>query len=63
MLCLSRRIHPIELGPILMERYDRVATKNEQKHCLLHLSLEIDPLKVGEVDFFGKYRNSLPNTM
>ena len=34
MLGLSRWIHPIELGPVLVERYDRVAIKNSQKHCL-----------------------------
>ena len=31
---LSRRTHGIELGPVLMERYDRVAIKNGQEHCL-----------------------------
>ena len=33
-LARSGQISPIELGPVLMQRYAPTAIKNDQEHCL-----------------------------
>ena len=63
MLCQSRRIHPIELGPVLMERYDRVAIKNGQEHYLTPSERGDRSIESGRCWFFkGITQKSLPNS-